>query len=61
MATFKEAVEKVLVHEGGYIFHPADKGGATNLGITQRVYDEWMKKRTGNPNYKSTLEETSQR
>jgi lysozyme family protein len=57
MATFKEAVEKVLVHEGGYVFHKADKGGPTNLGITQRVYDEWMRKRTGNPNYKSTLEE----
>lgn len=26
-------------HEGGYVNHPKDPGGATNKGITQRVYD----------------------
>jgi lysozyme family protein len=27
--------------EGGYINHPNDHGGATNLGVTQRVYDQY--------------------
>ncbi len=30
-----------LVHEGGYVNHPRDPGGATNRGITQRVYNAW--------------------
>lgn len=31
----------VLVREGGYTNNPADSGGATNHGITQRVYDDY--------------------
>jgi lysozyme family protein len=27
--------------EGGYVNHPNDHGGATNLGVTQRVYDQY--------------------
>lgn len=30
--------------EGGYVNDPADKGGATNQGVTQRTYDAWRKK-----------------
>ena len=33
-ANFARALELVLAHEGGYVDHPADPGGATNLGIT---------------------------
>lgn len=36
---FKRSVTKVLVHEGGYVNHKEDPGGATNKGVTQRVYD----------------------
>lgn len=28
-------------HEGGFSDHPRDPGGATNYGITQKVYDAW--------------------
>lgn len=28
----KQALAKVLVHEGGYVNHPKDPGGATNQG-----------------------------
>jgi lysozyme family protein len=33
---FAEAVEVVLEHEGGYVAHPNDPGGATNWGISLR-------------------------
>lgn len=41
---FTEALALVLVHEGGYVNHPADPGGATNRGVTQRTYDSWRKR-----------------
>jgi len=40
---FRTALTKVLVHEGGYVNHPKDPGGATNQGITQRTYDAYRK------------------
>lgn len=36
------AMVALLKHEGGYSFHPADPGGRTNLGVTQRVWEEWV-------------------
>ena len=40
---FQRALAKVLVHEGGYVNHPKDPGGATNFGITQGVYDTYRR------------------
>jgi lysozyme family protein len=34
---FDQAFHKLLGHEGGYVDHPSDPGGATNWGITQAV------------------------
>jgi lysozyme family protein len=34
---FEQAYEKLLGHEKGYSNHPADKGGPTNWGVTQKV------------------------
>lgn len=39
---FAEALQKLLVHEGGYVDHPDDPGGRTNLGVTQKVWEEWV-------------------
>ena len=41
MTRFDVCLQLVLGSEGGYSNHRADKGGATNHGITQAVYDEW--------------------
>jgi lysozyme family protein len=41
---FKEALARVLIHEGGKVDHPKDPGGRTNKGITQRVYNGWRTK-----------------
>lgn len=38
---FDVALRYVLGHEGGYVNHPKDPGGATNKGVTQAVYDNW--------------------
>lgn len=38
MANFSLYFPKLLVHEGGYVDHPLDKGGATNLGVTLKVW-----------------------
>jgi lysozyme family protein len=40
-ANFEASLPFVLRWEGGFVDHPADPGGRTNRGITQRVYDQW--------------------
>lgn len=41
---FDASLRKVLTHEGGYVNHPKDPGGMTNLGVTKRVWDAWIKR-----------------
>ncbi|MDH2311418.1 glycoside hydrolase family 108 protein [Methylobacterium brachiatum] len=41
-ANFERALALVLVHEGGYVDHPADPGGATNLGVTIGTLSDWL-------------------
>ena len=36
--TYEEALQKVLQHEGGFVNHPRDPGGATNKGVTLNTY-----------------------
>ena len=50
---YDKCLETILHHEGGYVNHPKDPGGETNLGVTKRVYDEWG----GNKNMKDLLVE----
>lgn len=38
---FDAALPFVLSWEGGFVNHPNDPGGATNKGVTQKVYDDW--------------------
>lgn len=46
---FQTALEFALRWEGGFSDHPDDRGGATNRGVTQRVYDEWLEQRGEDP------------
>lgn len=41
---YSQCIPLVLKHEGGYVNHPADPGGATNKGVTQKTYDGWRDK-----------------
>lgn len=36
---FEHAFEKLIGHEGGFVDHPSDPGGATRYGITERIAD----------------------
>lgn len=40
---FDICLDEVLRHEGGYADHPADPGGATNLGITHKTLARWRR------------------
>ena len=40
-ANYDKCLETILHHEGGYVNHPKDPGGETNLGVTKRVYEEF--------------------
>lgn len=39
---FDSALKAMLHHEGGWSFHKDDPGGMTNLGVTKRVWEEWV-------------------
>ena len=39
---FIDALAAVLHYEGGFVNHPKDPGGMTNLGVTKRVWEEWV-------------------
>src|SRR5882672_2929381 len=41
MSDFATALQFVLQREGGFVDDPADPGGRTNLGITQKAWDAW--------------------
>lgn len=39
---FEQCLALVLKTEGGYVNHPADPGGRTNLGVTQKIWEDWV-------------------
>jgi lysozyme family protein len=39
---FGDCLAAVLRHEGGYVDHPRDPGGATNMGITIGTLSDWL-------------------
>ena len=41
-SNFDRCLALLLKHEGGYVHHEKDPGGMTNLGVTARVWEEWV-------------------
>jgi lysozyme family protein len=39
---WEKAFQAVLKHEGGFVNHPKDPGGMTNLGVTKKVWEEFV-------------------
>ena len=42
MANVADLIDDILRREGGYVNHPADKGGPTNFGITQDTLSRYI-------------------
>lgn len=41
---FEPCLQIILSHEGGFVNHPQDPGGATNKGITKKTYENFLKR-----------------
>lgn len=44
-SNYSTVIPLVLAHEGGYVNHPKDPGGATNKGVTQGTYDSHRRRK----------------
>jgi lysozyme family protein len=47
MKTVDEMIGDIIRREGGFVNHPADKGGPTKYGITIRTLENWRRRPVG--------------
>lgn len=40
----QEMITRIIAREGGYVDHPADRGGPTNMGVTQATLSQYRGK-----------------
>jgi lysozyme family protein len=50
---FEKSLAELLKHEGGFVNHPSDPGGVTNLGVTQEVWEDWIDRTVSEENMKA--------
>ena len=43
LSNFPASLALILKSEGGFVNHPRDPGGVTNLGVTRNVWKDWVK------------------
>jgi lysozyme family protein len=41
-SNWKKSFELMLKSEGGFVNHPSDPGGMTNLGVTKATWENWV-------------------
>ena len=41
-SNWQKAFEQMLASEGGFVNHPSDPGGMTNLGVTKATWENWV-------------------
>jgi lysozyme family protein len=55
---FGEALKAILKHEGGFVHHKLDPGGMTNLGVTKKVWEEWIGRPVGEKEMRALTPDT---
>jgi lysozyme family protein len=56
-SNWDNAFKMMLASEGGYVNHPSDPGGMTNLGVTKRVWEEWVGRESNEKEMRSLTSE----
>ena len=57
-SNFEPSFKAMIRHEGGYVDHPADPGGATNLGVTIGTLSAWLGRKAEKSEVKALTVET---
>ena len=42
ISNWQKSFELMLKSEGGFVNHPSDPGGMTNLGVTKATWENWV-------------------
>lgn len=57
--TVDEMITDILAREGGFVDHPADRGGPTKFGVTQKTLSAWLGHAATLEDVRSLEEETA--